>query len=302
MALKTILLVFVLAFSVAADDLEKTQKKQLEGQVKTMTSEAKKLESMGQLAEARAKYAESQALIEMKEVTEAIKHLDEQIEKRVKDTLSGSRKLYESHKYTEAAAALDEGTKLQAFQSVMAYDLALCYYQLGDRNKALEYLQKAKSATADPKQKQKLLQLLTFFTTGESALPLKDSDKDRITQVNLLSESVGLEASSKMRKEKSRRFSGLKIHRRSRCPRRLPRQIHRAPRISAPSRVTGPVCAMRLATSRARWLTVRRQHSISRIARKPMGALRRRRVCSKNIFKWPPPRSMSMKLTTESPN
>ena len=58
--------------------------------------------------------------------------------------------------------------KLQAFQPVLAYDLALCYHQLGEREKALEYLGKAKAGTPDPKQKQKLLQLLTFFTTGEN--------------------------------------------------------------------------------------------------------------------------------------
>ena len=81
---------------------------------------------------------------------------------------------------------LDEGMKLQAFQPVLAYDLALCYYQLGDRDKALEYLGKAKAGTSDPKQKQKLLQLLTFFTTGENGLPLNDSDRDRISRANRL--------------------------------------------------------------------------------------------------------------------
>ena len=71
-------------FRVAADNLEKTQKKELEAQVKTMTAEAQRLERAGQLAEARVKYAESQALIEMKDVTDALKHLDEEIRKRVK--------------------------------------------------------------------------------------------------------------------------------------------------------------------------------------------------------------------------
>ena len=194
MRIKTILLVLVFSSSLAADNLEKTQKKELEAQVKTMTAEAQRLEKTGQLAEARTKYAESQALIEVKDVTEAIKHLDEEIHKRVKDTLSESRKLYESRKFKEAATALDEGMKLQAFQSVLAYDLALCYYQLGERNKALEYLGKAKAGTADPKQKQKLSQLLTYFTTGENGLSVNDSDKDRIGRVNRLSESIGVDA------------------------------------------------------------------------------------------------------------
>ena len=180
--------------SLPAENLEKTQKKELEAQVKTMTAEAERLAKTGQLAEARAKYAESQALLEMKDVTDAIKHLDEDIRKRVKGVLSESRKLYDAHKFKEAAAALDEGMKLQASQSVLAYDLALCYHQLGERAKALEYLRKAQAGTADPKQKQKLSQLLTFFTTGENGLSLSDSDKDRISRVNHLSESVGVEA------------------------------------------------------------------------------------------------------------
>jgi tetratricopeptide (TPR) repeat protein len=194
MRIKTILLILVFSSSLAADNLEKTQKKELETQVKTMTAEAQKLEKAGQLAEARIKYAESQALIEVKDVTEAIKHLDEEIHKHVKESLNESRKLYEARKFKEAATALDEGMKLQAFQSVLAYNLALCYYQSGDRSKALEYLGKAKAGTTDPKQKQKLLELITFYTTGENGLSMKDSDKDRIVRVNRLSESIGVDA------------------------------------------------------------------------------------------------------------
>jgi len=192
---------------VAAENLEKTQKKQLEAQVRTMTADAERLQKVGQLAEARTKYAESQALIEMKNVTEAIQHLDEEIHKRVKDTLSESRKLYDLRKFKEAATALEEGMKLQAFQSVLAYDLALCHYQLGERNQALEYLGKAKAGTADPKQKQKLLQLLTFFVTGENAPPVNGSDKDRMILVNRLSESIGVEASLEDRGGDAESFS-----------------------------------------------------------------------------------------------
>ncbi len=194
MGIRATLLVFVLCSALAAENLEKTQKKELEAQVRTMTAEAERLAKAGQLAEARTKYAESQALIEMKDVTEALKHLDEEIHKRVKDTLSESRKLYELRKFKEAAEVLDGGMKLQVFQSVLAYNLALCYYQLGDRNKALEYMEKAKAGTADPKQRQKLLQLLTFFTTGENGISVNDSDKERISRVNRLSENIGVEA------------------------------------------------------------------------------------------------------------
>src|ERR1700693_1642537 len=99
---KAILLVLVLGSALAAENLEKTQKKELEAQVKTMTAEAERLAKAGQLAEARTKYAESQALIEMKEVSEAIKRLDEEIHKRVKDSLSESHKLYDLRKFKEA--------------------------------------------------------------------------------------------------------------------------------------------------------------------------------------------------------
>ncbi len=191
-----LLLLNVLLFSsvLTAENLEKAQKKELEAQVKVMTAEAKGLEKSGQLAQARTKYAESQALIETKDVIEAIKHLDEEIHKRLKDTLSNSRKLYESRKFKETAASLEDGMKLGASQSLLAYNLALCYYQLGDRQKALEYLRKAHAGTPDPKQKQKLSQLLTVFTTGESSLAVKDADKDRIGRVNQLSQGIGVEA------------------------------------------------------------------------------------------------------------
>ena len=120
-----------------ADNLEKTQKKELEAQVKTITAEAETLEKTGQLAEARARYAESQALIETKDVTDALKHLDEQIHKRVKDNLNDRETLYEARKFQGAAALLEESLKLQAFLAQISYNLALCYYQLGDRAKAV---------------------------------------------------------------------------------------------------------------------------------------------------------------------
>jgi tetratricopeptide (TPR) repeat protein len=242
MGTKAILLVFVLCSALAAENLEKTQKKELEAQVRTMTAEAERLEKAGQLAEARTKYAESQALIEMKDVTDALKRLDEEIHKRVKETLSESRKLYELRKFKEAATALDEGMKLQAFQPVLAYDLALCYYQLGERNKALEYLGRAKAGTADPKQKQKLLQLLTFFTTGENGLLVSDSDKDRISRVNRLSE---------MQEEMESRSPKPTLHPRNWCLRRLSRQTYQPVCIAIPMRIIGRACAMRWASSRA---------------------------------------------------
>ena len=157
---------FLLCSGLSAENLEKTQKKELEAQVKTMTAEAQSLERAGHLAEARVKYAESQALIEVKDVTDALKHLDEEIQKKVKNALSDSRKLYESRKFKEAAAALDAAMQLQAFQPVLAYDLALCYHQLGERDKALEYLGKAKAGTRRPKTKAETSAVAHVFHHG----------------------------------------------------------------------------------------------------------------------------------------
>ena len=84
MGLQTILFVICLSLAPTADNQEKVQKKELEAKVKTITAEAQKLEKAGQLAEARSRYAESQALIEVKEVTEALKRMDEEIHRRVK--------------------------------------------------------------------------------------------------------------------------------------------------------------------------------------------------------------------------
>src|ERR1051326_9596136 len=102
---RQMIVIFLLCCGLAAADLEKTQKKELEAQVKAMTAEAANLEKSGQLAEARTRYAESQSLIEVKEVTDAIKHLDEAIHKRVKDALSSSHKLYELRKFQEIGRA-----------------------------------------------------------------------------------------------------------------------------------------------------------------------------------------------------
>ena len=189
-----ILLICALRCALAADTPEKAQRKALEAQVKTMTTEAGVLEKSGKLVEARGKYAESQALIEMKDATESIKRLDQEIKKRVKDSLREAHKLYDLRKFTEAAARLEEGMKLKAYQSVLTFNLALCHYQLADRTKALEYLRRAWTGTADPKEKEKLAQLSTIFTTGEGS-SIKDTDKNRVARVNRLAAGIGLEAS-----------------------------------------------------------------------------------------------------------
>lgn len=178
---------------VFAENVEKTQKKALETQAKEIISEAKALASSGRLAEARAKYAESQALIETNEAADAIKHLDGEIKDLAEDLLNKSRKLYEAHKYHESIALLDTGSKLGALEATFYYDLALCHYQLGERDKAVENVNQAVRGTPDPKKKQKLKQWVTFFTTKENRDAA--SDKDRIENVNHLVETVGLDIS-----------------------------------------------------------------------------------------------------------
>src|SRR5450631_3869752 len=108
-----IVLILLVSFGLwssglAADNPEKAQKKEMEAQVRSMTREAQGLEAAGRLAEARAKYAESQALIEMQNVTDAIKRLDDEIKKRVSRALGDSKKFYEAKKYKEAAALLED--------------------------------------------------------------------------------------------------------------------------------------------------------------------------------------------------
>ncbi len=200
--MRTAAIVLTLLFSsglwssgLAADNPEKAQKKEMEAQVRDKTREAQGLEAAGRLAEARAKYAESQALLEMQNVTDAIKRLDEEIKNRINRALSDARKFYDAKKYKEAAALLEDSMKLQAFQSVLAYDLALCYYQSGDRPKAQEYLTKAKAGTVEPKQRQKVLQLMAMLVTGENGISVNEGEKARILRVNQLADSIGLEAS-----------------------------------------------------------------------------------------------------------
>ena len=191
----TALLIALLSCGSAAENLEKTQKKALEAQAKAIVAEAKSLEAAGQLAEARVKYAASQALLETRDAADAIKHLDEEIHKRVKDALSESRKLYEAHKYKEAAIALEQGTKMGASQGVLSFNLALCYFQMGDRHQAVESLDATIRDTPDPKEKLKLQQLLTSFTTGENGAAASDIDKLRVVQFNQLADRLGFDAS-----------------------------------------------------------------------------------------------------------
>jgi len=87
--------------------------------------------------------------------------------------------------------------ELEAYQSVRTYDLALCYYQLGERDKALEFLSKAKTAPSN-QNKTKTHAASYLLSTGENGNSVKDADKERL-QVNHLADSIGLEASLETR-------------------------------------------------------------------------------------------------------
>ena len=113
----------------------------------------------------------------------------------MKDALGKSHKLYDARNYKDSATAFDEALKFQAFEPALSYNLALCYHQLGDRMKAVEYLRQAHAGTVEPKQRQKIGQMLTFFTTDENGVGVKDSDRDRIARVNQLTDSIGIDAS-----------------------------------------------------------------------------------------------------------
>ena len=90
---------------IAAEDLQKTQKKELESAAKALNQEAKSLEKSGKLVEARLKYAESLGYIEQKEASQAISRLDDTLKSDVKAAVAAAQKMYEAGRYKEAAQA-----------------------------------------------------------------------------------------------------------------------------------------------------------------------------------------------------
>ncbi|HEY1679548.1 MAG TPA: hypothetical protein VGG04_17665 [Candidatus Sulfotelmatobacter sp.] len=189
-----LLLVLVLpAFAFANE--EKDQKKALEAQAKELIVQAKDQEKSGNLVEARKLYANSQAFWETKDAQNAIKKIDDEIHKRVKDSLKQARQLYESGKFQAASETLTAAEPLGYMGGVISYDLALCYRHLGDAAMALGFLDEAILATVDPKRGAKLKQVRTIWTTGEPATTRKDLEKDHILYANQLMENIGFDAS-----------------------------------------------------------------------------------------------------------
>jgi tetratricopeptide (TPR) repeat protein len=185
------LAVFGFSLSTKADDLQKSQKKELEAAAKALNEEAKSLEKSGKLVEARLKYAESLGYIEQKEASHAISRLDDTLESNVKGAVASAQKMYDAGKYKEASQALEDAWNLQTFRPLLAYNLALCYNQLGERQKAAEYLDQAIAGAAVPKVRSRLGQTRTIFTTAETAAPQSDSMKKQLELFDHLAETLG---------------------------------------------------------------------------------------------------------------
>ena len=188
------LLLLTTAVSLA-DNQEKAEKKALDLQAKAFVKEAKDLEKAGNLLEARARYASSQAFTETKDSTEAIKRIDGEIRKRVKDTLHQARQLYDKGNFKQAAELLETAAKQGGASSAFSHNLALCYRRMGDTAASLGHLDQAVMGTPDPKRKMKLRQLRSALITGEQAATLKNDERDRINKINQLIESIGFETS-----------------------------------------------------------------------------------------------------------
>jgi hypothetical protein len=89
----TILILLLIVPAALADNQERAEKKALQERASELLKEAKDLEKSGELVEARTRYANSQAFWETKDAAQAIKHIDEEIQKRVKDALKRSHQL-----------------------------------------------------------------------------------------------------------------------------------------------------------------------------------------------------------------
>ncbi len=73
----------------------------------------------------------------------------------------------------------------------MAYNLALCYSQLGERQKAVDYLDQAIVGAGAPKIRARLSQTRTTFITTETTAPSNDASKQQIEQFDHLVETLG---------------------------------------------------------------------------------------------------------------
>jgi len=175
----------------AADDLQKSQKKELESAAKALIQEAKSLEASGKLAEARLKYAESLGYLELKDASQAVQRLGERLKSDVKAAVASAQKLYDAGKYPDAAKVLEDAWSLQTLRPLLAYDLALCYQQTGDRQKALDYLDQAIAGAGGPKLRSKLMEMRTVLITVEDPGAANDILKRQLEQFDQLAQTLG---------------------------------------------------------------------------------------------------------------
>src|SRR5260370_11814242 len=70
-------------------------------------------------------------------------------------------------------------------------DLALCYSQLGERQKAAEFLDQAIAGAGGPKVRSRLNQTRTNFTTAETTSPHNNSTKKQLELFDHLAETLG---------------------------------------------------------------------------------------------------------------
>ena len=187
-------MILLLLLSLYADNQEKTEKKALEQQAKTFVSEAKVLEKSGKLLEARGRYATSQSFTDSKDALQAIKRIDGEIHKRLRDALKKAHQLYDQGKFKPAATVMEEAAQQVGASSVFSYNLALCYKRLGDSATALGHIDQAILGTPDPKRKLKIRQFRTALVTGELTASMKADDRDRVTKVNQLMEAIGFDS------------------------------------------------------------------------------------------------------------
>src|SRR4051794_36677659 len=110
--MRTVTLLLLLLPAAFAENQEKAEKKALEQQAKTFIKEAKDLEKAGKLQEARTYYTNSQSFTDSKKATQAIKHIDGELHRRLKKALQQARQLYEKGKFAAAAQVLEEASKL----------------------------------------------------------------------------------------------------------------------------------------------------------------------------------------------
>ena len=172
----------------------KSDQNTVQGRVKAMTKDAKRLEKAGHLVQAQKEYAESQALIDTKEAEKGLERVKSKLRDRVKEELAQAGKLHATGQFPEAAKTLEGALALETSTAIIQRNLALCYYRQGNSAHAVELLGEAIIGTPDPKAREKLLELQEVMTTGEAVPSLSKDKTQRLAEINLATFKLGTEA------------------------------------------------------------------------------------------------------------